>query len=149
MKSFSTIKDIDASNYHFTSIMNKQANPSLFVPIQRTIRTQKTNSCLLKTLINVKPLTLGIVLKSTKLEKPCFSFDEDYSSRIDCSNKLRKDGADDDDIIPVNSCDYPDLLPVRRMKTKIFNNFKPISKKYERMINYNIAKPLSISFVSS
>lgn len=147
--SFSTIKDFDVSNYHFTSIMNNQANPSLFVPIQRNIRAQKTNNCSLKALINVKPPILGIASKSTKLEKPCFSFDEDYASRIDCSNKLRKDEVEDDENIPVNSCDYPDLLPVRRMETKIFNNFQPVSKKYERMINYNIVKPLSISFVSS
>lgn len=121
--------------------MDKKTNPSLFVPIPRTIRTQKMQSSSLKTLITVRQPTKGIS-KPTSSASSCSAVAPDSIVCRDLSRKLRKEASDDEDgIIIINQADCDGLIPLERRDTKIFIRVHKNYKELGKASNTNLLKP--------
>lgn len=126
--------------------MDKQSNPTLFIPIPRTLRPKRLQSLSLKTLITVKPQIAASISKSTSLGDQKVSFSVDYTTSKDCSCKLQpKDQfAEDDEDFQIIQKDCECLIPLQRKTTSNYFGLRNLHKQLDRPNRFDLIKPMII-----
>lgn len=123
--------------------MNKQANPTLFIPVNHTIRAQKSLSHSMKTLNSINPIDKTLISKSSSLDVQHLMLASQYPTFKDMSCKLEKKNEEDIDISTIinSGADYG-LLPLQRKSAHFLigkkNSYKALDGPIKFILNKNI-----------